>query len=153
MYWLSGWNTRKGLVVFLALYQYRLNITRSNINQYEQRTYKLNVEERSCHFLFWRTKSIRIAYSEYVSVALVIEHAKAHAPYYIVICGLSVFITFSSTLSYIRHDIRGDIIEYKILIWFSLEFYFWIFLLKGNVEGIIIVFRSTYKLQVIVVRF
>jgi hypothetical protein len=34
-------------------------------------------------------KSGSVTYSECVSVALCIQHVNAHAPYYIVICGLS----------------------------------------------------------------
>jgi len=39
-------------------------------------------------------KAISIPYSECVSVASVIQHAKAQAPYYIVICGPSGYHIF-----------------------------------------------------------
>jgi len=55
-----------------------------------------------------RGKAISITYSECVSVALGIGACNAHAPYYIVVCGLSgcnIFFLFS-TLSHKRQDFR-----------------------------------------------
>jgi hypothetical protein len=46
-------------------------------------------------------------------VALVIQHAAAHAPYYIAICGLPGSTIFF-TLSLKRHDFRKNVIEYKM---------------------------------------
>ena len=63
-----------------------------------QCTYKRNNEER------WRNhccrgKAIRITYCEFVSVALVIQHA---------MCGL--------TISHKQHDFRKKVIEHKICV-------------------------------------
>jgi len=54
------------------------------------------IEARSCN-LCRRSKAISITYSERVPVALLIQHSNAHAPYYIVICGLSGCTRVSQT--------------------------------------------------------
>jgi hypothetical protein len=42
-------------------------------------------------------KAMSITYSECVFVALFIQHVKVHAPYYIVICDLSVLLYFDKS--------------------------------------------------------
>jgi len=44
-----------------------------------------------------------------VSVALVIQHAKAHAQYYIVVCGLSDCTVFNHIVS-LKHDYGGKVV-------------------------------------------
>ena len=52
----------------------------------------------------YRGKVISITYSEYESVALGMRHAISMR--HILICGLSGFVIFFSTLSHKRHDFR-----------------------------------------------
>ena len=56
-------------------------------------TYKCNVEAPSRNHSC-RGEAINITYIEYVFVTLVIPACKAHAPYYVVICGVSDCTTF-----------------------------------------------------------
>ena len=65
------------------------------------------------------------AYSECVSVNSVIQHSilKAHAPCYIVVCGLSGPIILS-TLPHKQHDFREKFIEHKSVFLFPLKPFF-----------------------------
>jgi hypothetical protein len=55
---------------------------------HESRNTEMHPRDHCC-----RGKAIGVTYSECVSVALVIQHEKKHAPYYIAACGLSCFTT------------------------------------------------------------
>jgi hypothetical protein len=76
-----------------------------------------NIEARSRNNCC-REKATSIQCSKCVSVALVIYHAKAHAPYYIVNCGLSGS-TYFSTLSHRRHDFRKRLLNMTCVLIFS----------------------------------
>ena len=81
-----------------------------------------NIEERSCnHCCSGKAISTSTSYSECVSVAICIRQYyifwmrvcslsyptyNTHAPYYIVVCGLSS-LPYFSTLSHKRYDFRG----------------------------------------------
>ena len=112
----------KRLWFFLALYQYQLNTTRSNINQYRQCTFQYNNEERSRN-CFCSIKSIHIAISECESVVLFIQNAK-HIRCFILSTVGCPSVSPVSTLSHIRHDFRENIIEYKICFDFLYNFLF-----------------------------
>ena len=65
-----------------------------NNNHDWQCTYKRSIEARSGNHCC-RGKAISITYTECASVPLVTRHAEAHAPYYIVILGISCSASFS----------------------------------------------------------
>jgi hypothetical protein len=72
------------------------------MEQEGQCTYKRNIEARSRNH-FCREKAIRITYSEYVSVALVIQHAKRMR--HIILPSVACLaVPYVSTLSDKRHD-------------------------------------------------
>jgi hypothetical protein len=72
---------------------------------FEDRQGKYNVNVERSHNHFCRGKAISVTYSEYVSVALVIQHAKRMRR--IIIPYLAfLFLPYFSTLFNKRHDFR-----------------------------------------------
>ena len=68
-----------------------------------------NIEARSCNHCCCG-KAISITYSEFIFLALGIEHASCMGR--IVICGLSGSTVFFPTLSYKRQDLGTKVIEH-----------------------------------------
>jgi len=68
-------------------------------------------------------KTINITYSARVFVSLVIQHAKAHSPYYIIICGLSGFTVYFHITSLTARFLEKKVIEYKIRFGFLYNFF------------------------------
>jgi len=68
--------------------------------------YKRNIEARS-HNHFCRGKAVRITYSEYASVAIIIQHAKRMR--LIILSSLACPVQlYFSLLSHKRHDFREN---------------------------------------------
>jgi hypothetical protein len=91
-------------------------------------------------------KALGIKYSEYVS---------AHAPYCIVVCGLSGFTTFFFTLSDIRHDFeKNKVVEDKMCV-FSLQLLSETFIILRRIQQVIMINVRRYSCEVpaILVRF
>jgi hypothetical protein len=81
-------------------------------------TYKRNIKARSRNHSCLE-KTMRITYSQCVSVALVIKHAKRMSC--IILSSVaSLALLYFSTLSHKQHDCRKKVTEYKICV-FSLE--------------------------------
>jgi hypothetical protein len=92
---------------------------------------------------------------------------KAHAPYYIVICGLSnctiFFHTISKTVRFLGNGVWGvvgfggwgELLNINHVFWFYLQFWPGIFLTIRRIQRDIIinVHRSSCKVPVILVRF
>jgi hypothetical protein len=102
-----------------------------------------------------RGKAISIAYCEFVSVALVIQHAKRMRR--IILSSVACLaVPYFSTLSHKRHDFRGkNLLNIKCVFWFCLQILYEILLILRRIERDIIinVHRSSCKVSVIVVRF
>jgi len=88
--------------------------------QHWQCTYERNIERRSLNYRC-RGKTISVTYSECISEALGIPHA----PYYIVIAGLSRSTIFFCTLSHKRHEFRKDVLEHKMCVLIPSTTYAW----------------------------
>ena len=85
----------------------------SKIQQDAQCTYQRNIEARSCSH-FCREKTIRITYSKYVFVAVVIQRAKRMRR--IALSSVACLALLNcATLSHKQHDFRGKkVIEHKM---------------------------------------
>jgi hypothetical protein len=89
------------------------------MEQDRQCTYKRNIEAHSCNH-FCCGKAISITYSERVSVALVIQHAKRMRR--IILSSVTCLaLPHFSTLCYKRHDFRKKLLNMKYVFWFSLQ--------------------------------
>jgi hypothetical protein len=95
-----------------------------------------------------------ITYSENVSVALVMQHAKRMRR--IILSSVSCLVLpHFSTLSHKRHDFWKEVIEHKFVFWFSVQLLSEIFLILRRIQrdSITNVHRSSRKVHVILVRF
>ena len=103
----SKWNLNQNLKSISKCGQvFRVWMTRERQSKHE-----VNTETRSCNRpcrrkeIFW--------------VSISVSHPAAHAPCYIVICGLSVschIYIFLSTLSHKRHDFRGRSSDHTVCV-------------------------------------
>jgi hypothetical protein len=101
-----------------------------------------------------RGKAISITYSECVSVALVIQHAKRMRR--IILSSVACLaLPYFSTLSHKRHDFRKKFLNTKCVFWFFLQPLSQTFLILRRIQRDIIikVHRSSCKVPVIIVRF
>ena len=90
-----------------------------NNTQDRQCTYKCNTEARwKIHCC--RRKAIIIAYSECVSVALVIQHEK-HMRRIILSYVACLILPYCSTLSHKRQDFQKKLLNVKCMLWFPLK--------------------------------
>jgi hypothetical protein len=99
-------------------------------------------------------KARSITYSECVSVALVIQHAKRMR--HIILSSVArIALPYFSTLSHKRYDFRKKLLNIKCVFWFYLQLLFEIFIILRGIhrDGIINVHRSLCKVPVIRVRF
>jgi hypothetical protein len=80
---------------------------------------KSNIEARSRNHCC-RGKAISITYSEWVSVALVIQHAKRMRRIILSSVACPALQNFS-TLSHKRHDFRKKLLNTTCVFWFSLQ--------------------------------
>jgi hypothetical protein len=97
-----------------------------------------------------RGKAISITYSECVCT-LSYPPRKAHAPYYIVICGLAV--PYFSTLSHTRHDFWKKLLNTKCVFLFHLQLLSETFPILRRIQKDMNVHTSSCKVPVILVRF
>jgi hypothetical protein len=121
--------------------------------QDRQCVFKRNIETRSRNHCC-RRKAINIGYSEFVSVALVIQHAKRMRR--IILSSVGCLpVPYFSTLSHKRHDLQKKmLLNMKCVFWFSLQLLFETFLiLRRNQRDILNLPRSSCKEPVILVRF
>jgi hypothetical protein len=75
---------------------------------------------RSCNHCC-RGKAISIAYSERVSIALAIQHAK-RMRYILLLSVVCLAVQYFSTLSDTRHDFRKKVIDHKMCFLFLYNF-------------------------------
>jgi hypothetical protein len=111
-----------------------------------------NIEGRSCNYCY-RGKAINITYSECVSVALGIQHAKRMRR--IVICGVSGSNIRFHIISLTARFSGKNLLCTKCVFWFSLQLLSDTFLIPRRIRRDIIinVHRSSCNLHVILVRF
>jgi hypothetical protein len=100
-------------------------------------------------------KQTSITYSEYVSVAFGYLECKAHAPHYIIICGLSGSTIFCHTVSYNGTIFGKKLLNIKCVFLFSLQHSHKIFLIPRIIQGdtVMNVKASSCKAPVILVGF
>jgi hypothetical protein len=88
--------------------------TRQNTEQDQQCTYKRNIEAHSQNHCF-SGKAISITYCECVSVALVMQHKKAHA-LYVLSSAAYPAPPYYSTLPHKRNDFQKNAIEHGMCV-------------------------------------
>ena len=127
------------------------HITHKKARQDRQSTYKRHTEALSCSHRY-SGKAISNTYSEYVSLALVIQHAMCMR--HILICCLSGSTIFP-TFPHQRHCFIKNVTEYKMCVWFSLQLLSETFLILRRNERDMIknVHISSFEVPVILVRF
>jgi hypothetical protein len=101
-----------------------------------------------------RGKAISITYSECVSVALVIQHAKRMRS--IILSSVACLaLLYVSTLSHKRHDFRKKLLNIKCVFWFFLQLLSETFLILRRIQRDIIinVHRSLCKVPLLLSDF
>jgi hypothetical protein len=123
---------------------------RSYVKQDRQCTYKHNIEECSCNH-FCCEKAISIAYSECVSVASVIQHAKCMRR--IILPSVACMeIPYFATLSHKRQHFRKKLLNMKCVLILSTNLPETILILRRIQRDIIIkIHRSSGRVPAILV--
>jgi hypothetical protein len=125
----------------------------NNYNKEGQRTYNHNINARSRNHCC-RVKAISITYSQCVSVALVIQHAKRMRR--IILSSVACLtVPYFSTLSHKRHDFREKVIEHKMCVLIFSQLLFETFLILKRIQRDIIinVHRSSCKVPLLLSDF
>jgi hypothetical protein len=104
------------------------------INKGDNVTYKCNIGGRSCNHCYSSGKAISITYSECVTLALRIHHAKRMCLIIIVIRDLSGCTTYFFTLSRTQHDLKQNFFDMKCVLWLSVHILSEIFLILRRIE-------------------
>lgn len=79
----------------------------------------VNVTCRCVRVTLCRGQAINIKYSEYVSLALVAQHAKCMR--LILSCGMCVSTIFFNIISYVTHSCKKKVIEHQICVFIFYE--------------------------------